>query len=73
MKACKLWSLKKAGVAQLAEQLIRNQQVGSSNLLPGSTKRLGISKCYSLGMPSFFVSKKWENLGCFASKIHPVS
>jgi hypothetical protein len=26
-----------------------------------------------LGMPSFFVSKKWENLGCFASKIHPVS
>ena len=36
MKACKLSPHENAGVAQLAEQLIRNQQVGSSNLLPGS-------------------------------------
>ena len=40
VKACKLSPLDNAGVAQLAEQLIRNQQVGSSNLLPGSIEEL---------------------------------
>lgn len=35
-KGCKLIS-SDAGIAQLVEQLIRNQQVGGSNPLPGSS------------------------------------
>ena len=34
---CKVWIYPLAEVAQLVEQLIRNQQVGSSNLLLGSS------------------------------------
>ena len=45
-----------AGVAQLVEQLIRNQQVSSSSLLAGSMIFIGVSGIYARN--PFFISSK---------------
>ena len=46
-----------AGIAQLVEQLIRNQQVGGSSPLPGSIEYTRVSKGYGSLKPFFMFLK----------------
>ena len=58
-----------ATLAQLVEQLIRNQQVGSSNLLGGSKKSRSLSGIFCLVVLSLRSStkssaRKWQCKHC---------
>jgi hypothetical protein len=50
-----------AGIAQLVEQLIRNQQVVGSSPIPGSTDFIRVSRGFSLLKPFFIVPQNGSN------------